>query len=170
LFINFILSFNQVVMFPVFNHLGANTTYPEICNCTTLTTLELMDKTHNCNVFRFMSGFVYFNAAYATSAGLGVGLLTSKLGGSFEKMIAGAHNAMFAASSYGQASPFTKELNSLTSLTDAYAFCRYNGKTCSFLTFTSYDIVPSNWAVSKDYTLLQNGGCSDTISPTEDQW
>jgi hypothetical protein len=129
-----------------------------------------MDKTHNCNVFRFLSGFLYFNGVYGISASTGVGLLTGKFGNSHTKMISGAHKAMFTASSYGQASPFAKELNSPTSLAEAYEFCKYNGRTCSLLTFTSYDVVPNNWAVSEYYTLVTNGACANTISPTPEAW
>ncbi len=159
----------QVVMFPLFRHLGANTTFPEVCDCKTLTLAELSDKTHDCNVFRFVSGFLFLSGTYSVSGGYAVGLL-NQLGGSLTSMFMSARKAMFIASSYGQSSPLAAQLNSPESLEDAYAFCRYNGKTCSFLTFTSYDLTPTSWAVSKDYTLLQNGGCSDTISPTEDQW
>jgi hypothetical protein len=160
----------QIVMFPALHHLGANTTYPAQCNCTTLTVAELSDKTHNCNVFRFLSGFMYFNGVYATSAGLGVGLLNSKFGGSFDHMIEGAHRAMFTASGFGQSSPLTAQLNSPASLAAAYDFCSYGGKTCSFLTFTSYDIVPTNWAISEYHMLVTNGACANTITPTAEAW
>jgi hypothetical protein len=156
-------------MFPVFRHIGANLTYPEACNCSVLTLAELSDQTHNCNVFRFVSGFLYSNGVYADSANYASGFL-AKLGSSFEKMMDGAHTAMFIASSYGQASPLAKELNSPESLAAAYDFCNYKGKTCSFLTFTSYDVTPTNWAVNNYYTLVNNGACANTISPTVRQW
>jgi hypothetical protein len=77
---------------------------------------------------------------------------------------------MFIASSYGQASPLAAELNSPASLTAAYDFCSYNGQTCSFLTFTSYDVIPNNWAVNKEYTLVTNGACANTITPSAEAW
>jgi hypothetical protein len=157
-------------MFPIFHQLGVNTTFPEECNCTKLTVEELSSKTHNCNVFRFLSGFLYFDGVYATSGGYGVGLLNTKLGGSYDTLMAGAHHAMFTASSYGQSSPLAKQLNSPSSLAAAYDFCSYGGKTCSILTFTSYDVVPTNWAVSEYYTLVTNGACADTITPTPEAW
>jgi hypothetical protein len=157
-------------MFPIFRHLGANTTFPDVCDCKTLTVAQLSDKTHDCNMFRFLSGFLFLSGTYVESGNYANGLLHEKFGGSLMEMFLGAHNAMFIASSYGQISPLAKELNGNASLTAAYDFCKYNGKTCSFLTFASYDIVPTNWAVSKYYTLVTNGACADTISPTTEQW
>eukprot|EP01034_Spumella_vulgaris_P037586 gene37586-biopygen31936 len=51
----------DVIMFPIFHHVGNNLTSPEECNCQTLTTADLANPAHNCNVFRFLSGFIYSN-------------------------------------------------------------------------------------------------------------
>jgi hypothetical protein len=154
-------------MFPIFRHLGANTTFPEVCDCATLTVAELSSKTHNCNVFRFVSGFLFSSGLYAASANYANALL-NKAG--LVPMFLGAHKAMFIASSYGQNSPLAAHLNSNSSMTDAYAFCKVLGQTCSLLTFTSYDVTPTSWAVSNYYTLVTNGACADTFSPTEEIW
>ena len=156
-------------MFPIFRHLGANTTYPEVCDCKTLTLAQLSDKTHDCNMFRFLSGFLFLSGTYSVSGGYAVGLI-NQFGGSLTNMFMGAHKAMFIASSYGQASPLAEELNSPASLADAYEYCNYLGQTCSILTFTSYDVVATNWAVSNQYTLVTNGACANTITPTPEAW
>jgi hypothetical protein len=96
--------------------------------------------------------------------------MTVKYKSDVSQIFLGAHRAMFIASSYGQNSPLTKELNSPTSLAEAYEFCNYLGQTCSILTFTSYDIVPSNWAVSDFYKLVMNGACTNTITPSAEAW
>jgi hypothetical protein len=85
-------------------------------------------------------------------------------------MIQYAHRPMFIASSYGQNSPSSEDLNSPSSLAAAYDFCSYNGLSCSFLTFTSYDVSPTSWAVSNYYTIMTNGACMDTITPAADAW
>eukprot|EP01034_Spumella_vulgaris_P026366 gene26366-biopygen22700 len=51
----------EVIMFPMFHHLGNNMTSPEVCNCQTLTVADLASPTHDCNVFRFLSGFLCSN-------------------------------------------------------------------------------------------------------------
>jgi hypothetical protein len=157
-------------MFPIFRHIGANLTSPEVCDCSELTVAQLSDKTHNCNVFRFVSGFTFLSGTYAESGSFSNGLMTVKYKSDVSQIFLGAHKAMFIASSYGQNSPLAEELNSPTSMAEAYAFCEYLGQTCSILTFTSYDVVPTNWAVSKYYTLVTNGACANTITPTAEHW
>src|SRR4051812_25568586 len=55
------VSLGKIFAFPIFNHLGANTTSPELCDCSVLTDVELARPDHDCNVFRFLSGFIYTN-------------------------------------------------------------------------------------------------------------
>jgi hypothetical protein len=157
-------------MFPMFHHVGGNLTYPQECDCSELTTEALSSPSHNCNVFRFLTGFLFVSGPYTVSANYAVGLLNTKLGGSLDDMLLKAHRPMFIASSFGQNSPLSAELNSPASLAAAYDFCNYGGHTCSFLTFTSYDMVATSWAVSKHYTIMQNGACTDTVSPDADDW
>jgi hypothetical protein len=157
-------------MFPLFRHVGANNTTPELCDCQTLTAEELSSPSHNCNVFRFLSGFMFVSAPAAASAGYVMGLTLGKLKGNLALLNEHSHHAMFAASTFGQHSAFSHVFNSPASLDAAYEFCRVGDQTCSILTFATYDLVPTNWAVSKQYTLLQNGACRDTISPTDEHW
>jgi hypothetical protein len=157
----------DVYMFPVFHHLGQNLTYPQECICSELTAEALSDRTHNCNVFRFLSGFVYVNSAFDLAYMFA--LRVTKLG-SYEAIEQGAYHAMFIASSYGQQSPLAAELNSAASLAEAYDFCTIGAQTCSMITFTSYDIKAKDWAVSDYHTLVQNGACRDTISPSAENW
>ncbi len=157
-------------MFPIFRHIGANLTLPVVCNCSKLTLAQMTDRTHNCNVFRFLTGFTFLSGTYAASGTFSNGLMTVKYKNDVSQIFLGAHKAMFIASSYGQNSPFAAELNSPISLADAYKFCNYLGQTCSVLTFTSYDVVPNNWAVSQYYTLVTNGACTNTITPSPEAW
>ena len=157
-------------MFPLFRHVGANNTTPELCDCTKLILEELSSPSHNCNVFRFLSGFMFFNGVYAVSAGVGIALVVDKLKSDLRSLNANSHLAMFAASTFGQNSALSHELNSPESLEAAYDFCKMGTSSCTIITFATYDLVPTNWAVSEQYTLLQNGACSDSISPTAENW
>ena len=157
-------------MFPMFHHIGSNLTYPTKCNCSTLTLAELSSKTHACNVFRFLSGFLFSAGNQGSVSALYALNLATKLNGNFGSLVEDAHNAMFYASSYGQNSRFAEEFNSPTSLAEAYAFCTIGAVSCSLLTFTSYDITPANWAVSEYYTLMTNGACVDSITPAAADW
>ncbi len=157
-------------MFPLFRDVGSNNTAPVACDCATLTAAELTSPNHNCNVFRFLSGFMFLSAPSEASAGYALGLTLGKLQGNLGLLNANSHDAMFAASTFGQNSPLAAEINSPSALEAAYDFCKVGAATCSILTFANYDLVPSNWAVSKQYTLLQNGACRDSISPTDEHW
>jgi hypothetical protein len=154
-------------MFPVFHHIGNNLTYPEECDCKTLTVEELSSPSHNCNVFRFVSGFIYVNSP--SDAVYMFTLRVVKMG-TYEKLHGAAFDAMFITSTYGQNSPHTPELNSQESLAAAFDFCTIGAKSCSMITFSSYDLVPNSWAVSEYYTLLQNGACRDSVSSAPSEW
>ena len=93
-----VMQIGTVMARPIFNHLGSNLTYPQLCDCTLLTTEILNDKKHNCNMFRFLSGLVYVNSAYDVAYQFA---LRHKLG-SAEAVNVKSHQAMFTASSYGQ--------------------------------------------------------------------
>eukprot|EP01034_Spumella_vulgaris_P047506 gene47506-biopygen35413 len=157
-----VMQLGSVLAFPIFNHVGANLTSPELCNCSAFTPEVLADKTHNCNVFRFLSGLVYVNGVLDVAY---MFALRNKMG-SAHAVNQGAHQAMFIAGSYGRNSPLTRQLNSPASLQAAYDFCNVDNQTCSVLTFTSYDITAANWAVSEYYYQLNNGACRDSISST----
>ncbi len=138
-------------MFPMFHHIGANLTYPVECNCATLTLSELSDKNHNCNVFRFLSGFLFSAGNQGSSSAKYALNFATELNGHMDTMVEGAHKAMFIASSFGQNSNFTEELNRPASLAEAYTFCTIGAVSCSLLTFSSYDITPADWAVNEQY-------------------
>jgi hypothetical protein len=157
-------------MFPLFRQVGANTTFPTKCNCTLLTLEELSDKTHDCNMFRFLSGFMFLAAPAEESGAYVLGLTLGKLRGNLGLLNENSHHAMFAASTFGRHSPLAHVITSPEFMADAYEFCRVGTVTCSILMFATYDLTPSNWAVNKQFTLMQNGACSDSISPTDEQW
>jgi hypothetical protein len=121
-------------------------------------------------MFRFLSGFLFSAGNQGSSSAKYALDLATRLNGNLRTLNEGAHKAMFIASSFGQNSNFTEELNSPTSLVEAYAFCTIGAVSCSLLTFSSYDITPANWALNEQYRLMTNGACSDTISPAAADW
>eukprot|EP01034_Spumella_vulgaris_P047586 gene47586-biopygen39817 len=163
---NCVMQIGNVLAYPLYNHLGANLTYPQLCDCSVLTTDMLADKTHDCNVFRFLSGLVYSNAIqdveyiFSLKVKMGSAAILNKQ----------AHDAMFIASSFGQNSPISEQLNSPSSLAAAYNFCKVGNQSCSIMTFSSYDLVASNWAVTQYGKQVQNGACADSISSTPVKW
>ncbi len=96
-FDNDMFSSIQVVMFPIFRHIGANLTSPEVCDCTKLTVAELSSKTHNCNVFRFVTGFTFLSGTYPVSGTFSNGLMTVKYNSDVSQIFIGAHKATFIA-------------------------------------------------------------------------
>jgi hypothetical protein len=145
-------------------------TTPELCDCAVLTAAELSSPSHNCNVFRFLSGFMFLPAGNGASASYAIGLTLGKLRGNLGLLNEQSHGAMFAASTFGQNSALSHELNSKAALIHAYDFCKLGAVSCSILTFATYDIIPTNWAVNKQYALLQNGACYNSITPSEEAW
>jgi hypothetical protein len=161
-----VMQIGNVIAFPLYNHLGGNLTSPELCDCGVLTTEMLADPAHDCNMFRFLSGIIYVNEI---KDALYMFTLKYKLG-SLAALNTAAHNAMFIASSFGQNSPAAASLNSASSLAAAYNFCKVGSQSCSILTFSSYDLVASNWAVTQYGKQVQNGACADSISSKPDKW
>jgi hypothetical protein len=121
-------------------------------------------------VFRFLSGFLFSAGNQGSSSAKYALNFATELNGNLGAMVDNAHKAMFIASSFGQNSNFTEELNSPTSLAEAYAFCTIGAVSCSLLTFASYDLTPSDWAVNKEYKMMLNGACMDTVSPAAADW
>ncbi len=160
-----VMAVGSVYAFPIFNHLGSNLSEPSLCDCNDFTATELANPLHNCNVFRFLSGFLYYNSDETDFL---FGMIVRY--GSVAQVNKLAHKAMFIASSYGQNSPLSETLTSPQSLYDAYQFCNISGITCSLLTVTSYDNIVNNWAISSYFFQLQNGACRDAISPTISKW
>jgi hypothetical protein len=113
---------------------------------------------------------MFFPGVYGVSGAYVIDLVIHKFHNEYTKLNGGAHAALFAASSFGQHSPFTAKLNSPSALAAAYDFCTVGTRSCSLISFTSYDLVPTSWAVNSHYTLLQNGACSNSVTPTEETW
>eukprot|EP01034_Spumella_vulgaris_P047475 gene47475-biopygen32379 len=68
-----------------------------LCDCSVLTSAELSDSSHNCNVFRFLAGFVYLNSLEDSQYLFG---LLDKHSDSVANVNRGAHQAMFIASTF----------------------------------------------------------------------
>jgi hypothetical protein len=115
-----VMDIGNTVAFPVFNHLGADSQSPELCDCSVLSPEVLQDQEHNCNLFRFLSGLLVFNI---NDNGNFLFYLSQKLG-SISEINRQAHRAMFIASTFGQKSNISSDLNSNASLVEAYDFCK----------------------------------------------
>jgi hypothetical protein len=181
-----IMQIGSVYALPFFNHVGMSEDYSLPCDCGSLSREDLNDEQHPCNLFKFVSGFVF----YPTSSPNELFQLImqqynadNKLYGLNQKTA----YASFVASYYGKTSIYKDYLQSSAYLTNAFDFCNLqtatstnNGnnnniknRTCSMLTFTSFDVFYStgdNNAINEDYFQVKNGACRDTISMPKNTW
>lgn len=156
-----VLLIGQVYGIPIYNHAGASTEWPEPCDCATLTQEELDDRNNNCNLFQFITGFLFFNTLsnYPLIA-LGTSITGVELNNA-------AFNATFMGSKWGINSQNYTELNVAWRREDAYRFCNVSGYSCSFLTFSSYG---GNNVISGYFYNVPTGACRDTISTSYEVW
>ncbi len=157
----------NVYAIPFLNHAGQSMQYPVSCNCSTLTTKELVDQYNPCNLFRFLGGLIYWNTFNYTS----VFELIAKYNGNMHILNKLAYNASFIASYFGQTSPFAAELQSNQSLYDAFEFCNIPSYGyCSMVTFTAFDYSSYTWTVSEYYHQLTTGACRNSLLSTKNNW
>lgn len=150
---------------PFYNHAGANLTYPTPCNCTTLPTSYVDDRYDPCNVFSFITGFIYFNT-YDMQP-----MFEMSQRYSLAQINTYAYNASFVASAWGRFSPnYESEFNQPEYRRAVYEFCNTTNYTCSIVTFSSFDTSITNWAVSDYYYSLPTGACHDSFSTTQEYW
>eukprot|EP01031_Cornospumella_fuschlensis_P027132 gene27132-32776_t len=154
----------QMAYIPVLHHVGANLSYPTLCNCTTYRN-DLDDPSHPCHAFRFIVGFIHWNLP----AGTGVmQLLRTK---SIRQVMHESFKAAFITSTFGRTSPARGEFASRAARQEAFSFCAVPGLgVCSMFTFSSYDVDEGLSIVSSDYLQLPQLACNDTITPKTDSW
>ena len=150
---------------PFFLHKGNSSSYPQRCDCNRMSDFEKQYSYSPCNLFTFMTGFLYYESATPNE----LFELIAKYNYStsiFDELV---FNASYIASYWGQTSPLRDELNSPASREKAYEFCRLGNITCKLVTFSTFDF-NSNWAISNYYFQLQAGACQDTISTSYENW
>lgn len=149
---------------PFFHHLGNSSTKPEKCDCKKMTSNDLQDPFHQCNLFSFLTGFLFFPSK--DLAALGEFLYAVKP--------AFAHAAMFqpsfVASAVGTASPAYPQFSTADFRKKIYKFCAMPSGNCSMVTFTLIDSDNPDWSLSKFYYQLLTGACQDQIAATPSNW
>jgi hypothetical protein len=163
------LKIGQMYAFPFFNHAGTNIYYPIFCDCAKLTKKELELPTHDCNMFRFITGFIFYpfqaeNSFYP----LYLLIESQSVYGSaaYYALNLESFYPSFYDSSFGKS--YYQYVASRESL---YSFCNVTGfGTCSLLTFSIFDIDPEDWSIGNNYFQLTNGACRNTIAISKSKW
>lgn len=149
---------------PFFHHVGANSTYPTPCNCTKYRTPIQANPLHDCNAFKFIAGFLYWNLGAAT----GVNELLALM--SIKQIHEASFRAAWISSTYGRVSPL-KGLFNAAYRQQAFAFCTLPGiGPCNMATFSIYDTTPGVFTISADYMQLTFGACRDSVTPDPSAW
>jgi hypothetical protein len=149
---------------PIFNHLGANHTSPEYCDCTTAIGLTSL-----CQSFTFIPGLLF----YHNNRHVGLSALVQILqkAGGYVNFNRDAYNASFAgaASIYNDSDPI---LTNPTWRENAYAFCKVPNATtdeyCSLLILNTWE--SDRFTVADENYQLQQGSCTDSFSISQEAW
>lgn len=162
------LGYGNTYMIPMFNHFGANETYPVECDCANQEDLNLDLPYANCNKFNFISGAFYWN----TSDPIPILELLTKYDFNYTKLNAATFSASFIDSYWGLKSPYSTLFRSESYRQQVYSFCNSTMYgLCSMVIFSSFDDdFQANWAINEYYYILSNGACRDSITPKYDQW
>jgi hypothetical protein len=165
-----ILAVGEVFALPVFNHAGASGVVPTVCDCDVLSAEDLSSRYSPCNLFSFLSGFIFWpdtlNGSPDPVFEMAIGY-----GYDYASINADAFNASFTASYWGATSPERDDLNTAETRRNAYSFCNVSEYgPCSMVTFSSFDTNANNWAVSEFYYQVQNGACRDTFTTSYADW
>ena len=168
---------------PIFNHMGESYTNPVPCNCSNANETLLSNPAYQYNIFSFISGMVFYPVAYDPTSILRlimqIGLIPVVVAGQFtlfSRINQDAFDAMYIDSLWGQNSPNRTLFESAAYRGDAYSFCNLSADSlggaasCSVVSFTLFDAVPTSWAISQDYYQLQNGACSANFGPSKEIW
>jgi hypothetical protein len=156
---------------PFFNHAGNNLQLPEPCDCSKLTQAELSDPYSNCNVFRLLSGFMF----WPVSDPYEVFALALKYQLNFTAINEAVFNASYISSYWGDESAYRTDLQSAASRSAAFDFCKLSSNSnssssCSLVTFSMFDAYEYSWAISSYYFQLRTGACQDTFSTSASTW
>lgn len=160
------LELGRIVGFPFFHHVGNNLSFPEKCDCQKLALDELSNPRHNCNLFRFLTGVIFW-PLYEYSAATNFFLSVVENNQDLNTL---AYNASFLTSAYGRFSPLNSVLDTPEYRAKAFDFCDQPEGGCSILTFTSYDSYHFTWPVTPLQLQITNGACRDTINPDAEGW
>jgi hypothetical protein len=161
---NCLIQMGDYYSIPLFNHIGANESYPEPCVCS-----EANSYNDLCQRFVFLTGVIYWPMQDATP-NAALELMIRKTS---QEIMDLAYTPMFTASVFGQASPMRNAFNSPAQRDAMYSFCDSSTfGPCSIITFSSYDSTLSNdgWTVSTNLFRVYHGACTDTFSTSPDNW
>lgn len=166
---NCLLTIGSMYGLPVFNHIGANLTYPEPCDCEIQVSKGVHRGYNNtCNQFDFLTGFLYWPRLTVNNQNAAIEMLLKYSSTNISHL---AFAPMFTAGVYGMASPERDVLNSPANREEMYSFCNStNYGPCSMVTFSSYDTSQQSRAVSTNYFTILYGACKDTMSSNLYQW
>ena len=155
---------------PVFNHLGNNTEYPMKCNCTDIRENDpssLSNSLSNCNVFRFLTGFLYYSDIDTPD---GILELFYKYNTSTDLINQYAFEPSFLGIYWGTHSIYSDTLfQNQTIREEFYSFCNISVGSCTLVTFSLFDEL-YDWSISSYYFQLLNGACQDKISTSYENW
>eukprot|EP01038_Epipyxis_sp_PR26KG_P008971 gene8971-12102_t len=180
----------KVNAFPIFNHIGDNETYPSFCDCANLHNDDIYTNSHHpCNLFRFISGFIFWPPSEELNVISDDYYQTGKFSGEATFSFAyyywmkygenglyqankDAYAASFLGSVYHKTNTNGGVWNSSEYRKEAFEFCNLGNVfgTCSMLVFTSYDVDQKTFTISNNYLQLKYGACQNTIALSEETW
>ena len=144
-------------MYPTYNHIGANVSYPKYCSC------DYMEKRESgiCNSFNFIPSLIFyeFESEWSQSEDdlFAFSVLSNYSGHDRNRQV---YDAAF------DAIVETDMRYNDTWRKDAYQFCKENAsQSCSLLTFVVSDFGNT---VSDYYYQINHGACNDTFTITEE--
>jgi hypothetical protein len=167
---------NGTVILPFFHHSGHDDNHPLSCDCDTLTVDELADPNHDCNMFRFMVGFLYFPSV-TESLQLAFQLYFQQ-GESYQNIHSKTFGPAWLGSVFGMSSnEYAGFYNTPAEREKLYSFCSLQplaGLTtapsnCSMVIFSLSDST-ADWTISEYYYQLTNGACRNTIGTSWNNW
>jgi hypothetical protein len=159
-------NFGQLYVVPIFNHAGSNYSVPRPCDCQFADSYGLNSSYAPCNLFNFISGFVFWNTELPTP----IFEVLARVNFDYRKFNEMAFNASFIDSYWGLSSPQYDELHSDEYRAASYSFCNTSLGVCSMVLFSSFDGAQSTWSISDYYFLLQHGACRNTLTPSLENW
>lgn len=160
-----VMFLGNVIALPLFMHRGASAVYPERCDCTGEAGRRTNDSSYPCNLFSFLSGFIFYPTADPTP------LVELGLRYSDAETLALSFPAMFAGSAFSESG--AQNLSDPVFRNQSYDFCRVPSfpQGCSFVSFTSMDGDSfGDTAVSEYFLEISEGSCADSFSAPSIAW
>jgi len=172
-----ILAMKNLFVFPFVDHFGTGQEGipPQPCECNGMPESERSDPFNPCNMFDFVTGFMFFPKIDILSSWVVASIFAEPERLRDSKF---TFNASVFTSAYGlsrEASEPGFNLTSPESLSAAFDFCTYDdptvGKTsCSMLTVTQYDSGVKGRTVSPYSNQIFAPACSDIFTVNESVW